>query len=164
MTRRLLLAARPAETRFFLFLGGFGIALAAIYWFLTYEVAGTVLLGGFGLGALLLGLRLLARRLGAGETLPADPGTNPFADEKGRLPEETLAPLSVGLGVSLGLTAVVFGPWLVVAGIVPLVWGGWTWLRGARDELDATVVSDRRTATAAPQAGPSSTRATSEDS
>jgi hypothetical protein len=42
------------------------------------------------------------------------------------------------------MTAIVFGPWLLVAGIVPLGWGAWTWLRGARDELDATIRADPR--------------------
>jgi hypothetical protein len=150
--RRLLLAGRPAETRFFLFLGGFGLALAAVYWFLTYELAGTVLLIGFGLGALVLGVALLAERRGG---VDPDPGPTPFGDERGRLPQETLAPLALGLGVSLALTAVVFGPWLVVAGIVPLAWGAWSWLRGARDELDATAAAD--------QSGRSATRATSDE-
>ena len=63
-----------------------------------------------------------------------------------------------GLGVALSLTAVVFRPWLVIAGIVPLGWGAWTWLRGARDELDATAAS-----ASAAQAGPRTSRATSED-
>jgi hypothetical protein len=159
--RRLLLAGRPAETRFFLFLGGFGLVLAAIYWFLTYELAGTVLLAGFGLGALVLGVALLAERRGKAD---ADPGTNPFGDERGRLPAETLAPLALGLGVSLALTAVVFGPWLVVAGIVPLAWGAWTWLRGARDELDATVASEApRQGPTGVQSGRRTTRATSDE-
>ena len=144
MIRRLLLAGRPAETRFFLFLGAFGLVLAAIYWFLTYEVAGAVLLAGFGLGALLLGIRLLAEKGSGAVPVPTgDPGGDvPFGDERGRLPQETLAPLALGLGVALSLTAVVFGPWLVIAGIVPLAWGAWTWLRGARDELDATTAAD----------------------
>ena len=157
MIRRLLLAGRPAETRFFLFLGGFGLVLAAIYWFLTYELAGTVLLGGFGLGALVLGLRLLAERR---VSTDADPGPVPFGDERGRLPQETLAPLSLGLGVALSLTAVVFGPWLVVAGVVPLAWGAWTWLRGARDELDATVDAG---ATGPGQSGRRTSRAASDE-
>ena len=110
-----------------------------------YQLGAWGLLGGFGLGALLLGVRLLAEKRGS----DADPGPAgdpdgdvPFGDERGRLPQETLAPLALGLGVALSLTAVVFGPWLVIAGIVPLGWGAWTWLRGARDELDATAAAD----------------------
>jgi hypothetical protein len=160
---RLLDATAPAEARVFLFLGAFGIVLAAIYWFVSYELAGTAMLGGFGLGAGLLGLRLrierpsVPARSAAGSAgtpdrdepsipavdAPGGPET-PFTDESGRLPGETLAPLSLGLGVALALTALVFGPWLLVAGIVPFAWGAWTWLSGARDELDATVADEAR--------------------
>ena len=161
--RRLLDATAPAEARFFLFVGAFGIVLAAIYWFVSYELAGTVMLGGFGLGAGLLGLRLrierppAAGRNGSGTQAAPDragPGVpdvdtpggpeTPFTDESGRLPGETLAPLSLGLGVALALTALVFGPWLLVAGIVPFAWGAWTWLSGASDELAATVADEAR--------------------
>ena len=161
--RRLLDATGPAEARFFLFVGAFGIVLAAIYWFVSYELAGTVMLGGFGLGAGLLGLRLRIER----PPVPAPPAAGsaglpdrderrvpdvdapggpetPFSDESGRLPGETLAPLSLGLGVALALTALVFGPWLLVAGIVPFAWGAWTWLSGASDELAATVADEAR--------------------
>jgi hypothetical protein len=185
--RRLLLLDHPNETRFFLFVGGFGLVLGAIYWILTAEVAGTAMLAGFGLGAGLLGVGLFrsrpramaiaARRSrvagerGEGPSAPAgsrpdaatapltradrdiaDPDVpgpgplgvdTPFTDETGRMPDETLAPLALGLGVALGLTAVVFGPWLLVAGLVPLAWGAWTWLSGANDELAATVEAER---------------------
>jgi hypothetical protein len=167
--RRLLLLDQPQETRFFLFLGGFGIVLATIYWFLTYEVAGTVLLAGFGLGTGLLGIGLLrsrpgrvARAAAAGDgQSAADDDTSataqashggaadlpgggaagvdtPFETPLGRLPGETLAPLALGLGIALAITAVVFGPWLLVAGLLPMAWGAWTWLGAARDELAAT--------------------------
>lgn len=142
MIRRLLLLGHPGETRFFVFVGGFGLVLAAAYWFLTRELAGTVLLAGFGLGAGLLGIRLVLGRPGRERQEPGPPDDTPFLDESGRLPGETLAPLAVGLGVALSLTAVVFGPWLLVAGALPLAWGGWAWLAGARDELDATVAAE----------------------
>ncbi len=144
MITRLLRATAPAEARFFLFVGAFGLVLALVYWAVSYELAGTILLGGFGLGAGLLGVRLrIERHAGAPSTGDeADP--RPFRDDAGRLPGETLAPLALALGVALALTAVVFGVWLLVAGIVPMVWGAWTWLRGARDELAATVARERR--------------------
>jgi hypothetical protein len=149
---------RPAETRFFLFVGGFGLVLGAIYWFLTYEVAGSMLLLGFGLGGLLVGVALLVeRRHAVGRAVEAagDADANPFQDERGRLPDETLAPLALGLGIALALTAVVFGPWLVVAGLVPLGWGAWTWLTAADDELRATIAAE---AAEEAQAAPISTR------
>ena len=145
MIDRLLRATGPAEARFFLFVGAFGLVLAAIYWVASYELAGTVLLGGFGLGAGLLGVRLRVERPPRSAAAGPDAAT-PFSDESGRLPGETLAPLAFGLGVALALTAVVFGAWLLVAGVVPLAWGALTWLRGARDELAATVADDERAA------------------
>lgn len=184
MIRRLLLLDHPQETRFFLFLGGFGVVLAVVYWVLTRELAGSTLLLGFGVGTGLLGLVLLrsrprpvavgarrqAREQGTGtERLPdgddvdlagGEPGgvDTPFDDPTGRLPDETLAPLALGLGVALAITAVVFGPWLLVAGLLPLVWGGWTWLAGARDELDATVEDEAAIGVASAPAGPSPRR------
>jgi hypothetical protein len=136
--RRLPLLDRPQETQFFLFVGGFGLVLAAIYWFLTSEVAGTVLLAGFGAGAGLIGIALVRARPGAPTDGTGDADT-PFANASGRLPGESLAPLSLGLGLALSLTAIVFGPWLLVAGLLPAAWGAWTWFSGARAELDATV-------------------------
>jgi hypothetical protein len=172
--RRVLLLDQPQETRFFVFLGVFGLVLAALYWFLTYEVAGTILLFGFGAGAGLLGIGLYRSRpravavgvaRGAGDaSSPAsqvasgDSGDlagggaggvdTPFETPLGRLPGETLAPLSLGLGVALAITAVVFGPWLLVAGLVPIAWGAWTWYTAARDELRATVTHEPRTVAA----------------
>jgi hypothetical protein len=164
VVRRLVLADHPQETRFFAFIGVFGLVLAAIYWFATYEVAGTVLLLAFGLAGAVAGLRLIVSRpkrvaRGAahadplGDAVGPDDGEGtgggtggvdrPFLDEAGRLPDETLAPLAVGLGVALALTAIVFGPWLLVAGILPFGWGAWAWLTSARAELDAMEAADR---------------------
>ena len=162
--RRVLLADHPQETRFFAFIGVFGLVLATIYWFATYELAGTVLLFAFGLAGSVAAARLIVSRPGrvaraaadaaplAGAVGPedgegtgggTDGGDRPFLDEAGRLPDETLAPLAVGLGVALAMTAIVFGPWLLVAGSLPFAWGAWAWLRSARAELDAMEAADR---------------------
>jgi hypothetical protein len=170
MIRRILLLDHPQETRFFLFMGVFGLVIGAIYWVLSYEEAGTILLFGFGAGAGLLGVGLYRSRppaVAAGVDLEAADGSSaasqlasgeagdvsgggaggvdtPFDTPLGRLPGETLAPLSLGLGVALAITAVVFGPWLLVAGLVPIAWGAWTWYTAARDELRATARDERR--------------------
>src|SRR5205085_2418019 len=113
-----------------------------IYWIASYELAGTVLLGAFGvagvLGAVRLGVarpRRVAEGAADGATLEAGPdrgegaggGTGavdrPFLDESGRLPDATLAPFALGLGIALATTAIVFGPWLLIAGIIPFLWG-----------------------------------------
>ena len=60
--RRVLLADHPQETRFFAFIGVFGLVLATIYWFATYELAGTVLLFAFGLAGSVAAVRLIVSR------------------------------------------------------------------------------------------------------
>jgi len=157
--RRVLLLDHPQETRFFAVIGALGVVLGIAYWFVSYEVAGTVLLVGFGLASGLAAARLfvtwrgreVARRVRAGAGEPSARGPDegegpggglagvdrPFLDESGRLPAPTLAPLALGLGISLALTAVVFGPWLLVAAVIPLVWGCWAWFAGAREEFEA---------------------------
>jgi hypothetical protein len=54
----------PEEVKFFGRIGAYGLFIAAVYWFVSYEPAGTVLLGGFGLatGAAFVLLRRGARR------------------------------------------------------------------------------------------------------
>ena len=154
--RRTLTAAdQPQEARFFLFLGAFGIVVAIIYWFVSYETAGTVLLLGFGFATGIFGVRLAStpaaravrdRARGRGDAaIPSVDATGggtgdidrPFLDESGRLPDETVAPFAVGLGLAIASTGFVFGPAPVVVGVLPLAWGAWTWLARARSELDA---------------------------
>jgi hypothetical protein len=136
MRLRRLWAQQPAEVRFFLLLSAFGLGIGIVYWFVAYETAGTVLLIGFGLATGLIGLRLLLVR--APRTRSGDP-VRPFLDESGRLPDETLAPFAVGLGVAVAATGLIFGVAPVVLGLLPLAWGAWRWLSSARAELDAQV-------------------------
>ena len=175
MIRRLLFLGQPQETRFFLVVGVFGLVIAAIYWFLTYETAGTILLLGFGLAGGIIGWRLIAARPESvaqgvdredpgvgilapeGDASASGGGTGgvdrPFGDEAGRLPEDTVAPLALALGVALALTSIVFGPWLIVAAIIPFVWGAWAWFAGARDEYHALAEDDEVVAQLPPAPG-----------
>ena len=162
--RRLLGLNEPQETRVFLFVAAFGIVIGIIYWFVSYEVAGTVLLLAFGVanGALALalvrapGARLVRRRASDSEGAPAvapdrqdiggGAGTGdvdrPFLDELGRLPGESFAPFAVGLGAATAATGLIFGPAPVVVGLLPFLWGAVSWLRGAGAELDAVEADD----------------------
>jgi hypothetical protein len=126
----------PAETRFFLFLAAFALVIGAIYWFVSYEPAGSVLLLAFGAATGLMGAVL--HRTGR-------PGVDrPFLDETGRLPSETPSPFAVGAGLSLMALTPIFGPAPLVVGLLPFAWGAWTWLARARAELDSQVVEDER--------------------
>ena len=152
---RLPLVDQPQETRFFLVIAGWAGALGIIYWFVSYEVAGTALLAGLALASGLIAVwlirarRLAARRPAASGTpdLTADrkdasgDGTGsvdrPFLDESGRLPDPTLAPFAVALGIALVVLGPVFGAAPVAVGLLSFLWGASLWLRAARDELDA---------------------------
>jgi len=144
-------AIRATETRVFLLMAVFGLGVAAIYWFLSYEVAGTVLLVGFGLATAVIAAKLAVdrgpRRLGrpvtaAGDAASPDAADRPFADDTGRLPDATIAPFAVGAGVALAALGLVFGLAPVIVGLLPLGWGALTWLGSANEELVATETDD----------------------
>ena len=59
LVRRLILD-QAQETRVFLGMAAFGFAVGVIYWFVSYEPAGTILLIGFGLATAVIFARLAA--------------------------------------------------------------------------------------------------------
>jgi hypothetical protein len=67
----------------------------------------------------------------------------PFLDESGRLPAESFAPFALGLGIAIASTGLIFGLAPVIVGLLPSAWGAWTWLSGARAELDASEAGAR---------------------
>jgi hypothetical protein len=176
LVRAILGLDAPPEARFFQSVSAFAIVIAVIYWFVSYEIAGTILLGGFGLGSGAMGFTLAAnaeRRRATrplppivGGFAPGDGGTpprgdgaagdgsapddlqRPFLDESGRVPSPTFAPFALGIGVAVAATSLVFGPAPLVVGVVPILWGAWRWMTGASDELAATSASDESPGTA----------------
>jgi hypothetical protein len=134
LVRRLL--DDPEETKFFAFLSAFALVIGAIYWFVSYEPAGSVLLLAFGLATGVMSVVL--HRTGRRDV------DRPFLDEAGRFPTETPAPLAVGAGIALMALATIFGPAPLLVGLLPFAWGAWTWLGRARAELDSQTVNDER--------------------
>ncbi len=128
----------PTEARVFQVIAALGAIITIIYWFVSYEAAGSVLLAGFSMAAGILGLLLAGAgrdwKTSAGN--PRDP-ERPLLDESGRIPSPTLAPFAVGVGASVCLLSLVFGPAPLLVGILPLAWGAIDWLRRAGAELDA---------------------------
>jgi hypothetical protein len=161
LLRRLTAAGQAQETRVFLLMAVFGLAVGTVYWFVSYETAGTVMLLGFGLATGIIGLRLAAapgskgirraeRRAGSTSDARAEGGADlagggtagidrPFLDEHGRFPDDTIAPFAVALGVAVAATGFIFGPAPLIVGLLPFAWGAWTWLGASGDELRATV-------------------------
>jgi hypothetical protein len=138
------------EVRFFGRLSLYALAVGTIYWFVSYEAAGTALLLGFGVatGVAFLALRQGARAVpgGPGERDDAPPDAHrpdgPFGDESAPVPTRSSAPLVVGFGIAVVALAGAFGPWFILAGAVPLLAGAVDWIRSADRELSQRVRSD----------------------
>jgi hypothetical protein len=145
--RRVTLGWRmPEEVRFFARSAIFGLVVGAVYWFLSYDAVGTVLLVAFGLAGLFLTFEVRresgARAVSARQALavvrlaPEDePST--FSGEGGWLPGPTVAPLALAAGVALALLSIVFGPAMLVAAAAPVLVGVSIWIRAAVREWRA---------------------------
>ena len=105
-------------------IGLFVVPFAVIYWFLSYEESGSVLLAGvplslLGLGAYLLGA---ARRA---PSLPEDEpdgvaGGGARGDDLGVFPSASIWPLVLGGGMTLTALGFAYSPWLALPGLVVL--------------------------------------------
>jgi len=127
------------ERRFFLRTALFATGIAVVYWFLSYEAAGSVMLLAIGVTASFL-MWVLARHsreprrgpLGVlhdavtfEEPEEADPA--PLGIEEVPLPVSSLPPLVVATGAGLVTGGLVFGAWLWLPGAVALAVGGSLW-------------------------------------
>jgi len=135
----------PDEVRLFARLAPYALIVGTIYWFVSYELAGTVLLIGFGLatGLAFLVMWRTSRRLPEVPLAEAPSRPDgPFGDERGPVPTRSAAPLVVGFGLAVMALGGAFGPWFALVGIVPVILGGVDWLRAARRELDLRASAD----------------------
>lgn len=142
------------EVRLFGFVAAYGFLIAAVYWFVSYDITGTVMLGGFGLatgaGFALLwnGTRHVTVDVGspAGDAMPAgdvaspEPAAvpeveGPLGDASGPIPVRSVAPLWIGLGLAVASLALVYGIWFAIAGLLPIALGAADWLAAAGREI-----------------------------
>jgi hypothetical protein len=115
-----------AEWRLFAGAGAFLFLTSTIYWFVTYEHAGTALLG-MGVAAVLMvagWLAFQAARLPGPrpeDRTDADPSDG--AGDLGYFPASSIWPLVLGAGGVLAVNGFVFGVWLGLAGGVLILIG-----------------------------------------
>jgi hypothetical protein len=108
------------EPTFLLFAGGFSLAVAAVYWSLSSERAGSTLLLFMFLAPAFVGAYLVRRawRLRRPEdradALPADGAGVPV----GRFHERSAWPLVLALGAAVAGVGLVFGAWPLAFGLV----------------------------------------------
>jgi hypothetical protein len=113
------------EAKVFARMSIFGIVVGGAYWFLTYEVAGTVLLLGFGLAA---GLATVANFIRSRRARADEVAQGESAET---IPEPGWAPLIISLGIGGLALGAAFGPWLTIAGLLVAIVGGASWLSAA---------------------------------
>jgi hypothetical protein len=142
------LATVPREVLYFAGIGSYGFVIGIVYWFLTYEAAGALLLTVFGAAA--IGFALLLTLSARGR--PRDASGNPvspqagvegsFGSAPGRIPGSSLAPLEVGFGIAVCSLSFAFGIWMLIGGIVPLIAGVYSWIRNAEREWVSSRLDD----------------------
>lgn len=116
------------EARLFLGSALFLAGLGGVYWFVSYERAGSTLLAVGVVAALLVGAWLLLRSRRTGLRPEDRPGAThaEAAGEVGWFPTDSVWPFALGAGMTIAATGVVFGLWLTIAGgaLVLLAVGG----------------------------------------
>ena len=109
--------------RFLTFAGAFGLVLGTIYWFVTYEEAGTSLLLLMGVAALIMASFLWARAR-TPETPQDDPEATPESaagQTVGHFSTGSIWPLVMAIGIVFGIEGFVYGTWLLVFGLALFV-------------------------------------------
>jgi hypothetical protein len=142
------------EVKLFGRLSLYALVVGTIYWFVSYEFVGTVMLLGFGLATGLAFIILFRRdrkvraaRAADGSATDDQAGRGrrpdgPFGDESGPVPTRSAAPLIVGFGIAVIALGGAFGPWFAITGLVPVLIGAADWLRAANRELEQRSEAD----------------------
>jgi hypothetical protein len=122
------------EAKVFARMSIFGIVVGTVYWFLTYETAGTILLLGFGLAAGVATAAVFVRSRGARSDAATVGDEVADGESAEAFPEPGWAPLVISLGLGGLALGAAFGPWLTIAGLLVAIAGGASWLSAAMHE------------------------------
>jgi hypothetical protein len=119
-------------------MAAFGLVVGVVYWFLTYETAGSVLLFTFGAASGIATVAIVAgsvraRRHGDDTGVSTAAAT---ARDLEPVPRPNATPLLLAMGLGLVLLGTVLGPWLLIAGLLVVVAAARGWLGAAMDETD----------------------------
>ena len=111
--------------RYFGLLSAFGLGLGTIYWFVTYEVVGAVVLWCFGLMPMIVALWWWRQGTDPGTEAADDPDATP-SDAAGRVvgsfPMASAWPIFLVLGVIVTGASIVYGLILLPVGAALLLW------------------------------------------
>jgi Cytochrome c oxidase subunit IV len=106
--------------KIFLFSAAFSLVVAAVYWYLSYERAGSVLLLFMYLASLFLGVYLAPRwwRARPQEDDPEASHEAAAGAEVGRFSAGTVWPFVFALGALIALQGFIYGVWLLAPGLL----------------------------------------------
>ena len=106
------------ESYLLLFLAAFGAVICAVYWFTSYEDAGSIMLAGFGLLGLLPGGYYFwwSRRMGPRPEDDPEATHAQSAGVVGAFPSTSIWPFVLGVAALLVALSLVFGFWTAIFG------------------------------------------------
>lgn len=106
--------------RIFLFSAAFSLVVAVVYWFVSYERAGSALLLFMYLASLFLGVYLALRwwRARPAADDPEARHESAAGEEVGRFPGGTVWPFVFAVGALIALQGFIYGVWLLVPGLL----------------------------------------------
>lgn len=112
-------------TKFLIGLSAFGLTIGTIYWFVSYEWTGAVLLWSFSLTPLIIGLFALRHgwmRRAEPEDDPSASGETLAGQDLGTFPTATAWPEFLVLGVIATGASLIYGLIMLVVGLPLLAW------------------------------------------
>jgi hypothetical protein len=113
-------------------------ALGVVYWFVSYEDAGTVMLAGTALMGVFAGgyLYLQSRRYPPRLEDRPDATVAEGAGDVDVFPSGTYWPLVLAFGAAMTASGLIFGIWLVLGGLIFFVGGMIGWIAESRAGLE----------------------------
>lgn len=112
-----------SESYFLIFLGSFGAVAALLYWFMSKEVSGSVMLTATCPLALLPGSYFLwwSRRMTPRAEDNPDANQSDGAGEVAAFPGSSIWPFVIGVSALLVGLSMIFGVWSLIVGLVTFV-------------------------------------------
>jgi hypothetical protein len=128
------------KTEAFFYLGIMVVfaAIGVVYWFVSYEDAGTVMLTGTALMGVFAGgyLYLQSRRYPPRLEDRPDATVAEGAGDIDVFPSGTYWPLALAFGAAMTASGLIFGIWLVLGGLIFFVGGMIGWISESRTGVD----------------------------
>ncbi len=122
-------------TKYLFVLFAFGAVTGTVYWFLTYEPAGTVLLWSFSLMPLVVALYAVRHGSLRDRRAEDDPDATPgraAGEEVGTFPATTAWPILLVLGAVAVGASLVYGLILLPVGVALVAWAAFGLMRESR--------------------------------